>query len=271
MHTMSRKLMGLALGVFFLGGSVGSTQEKKQLSPDEIIQAFSAKETEFYEAWKQYTYRQVADIKVVSVDGRPSRERMVMISEVVFDDKGNRDIKIVERSGRLRSVGWTEEDSEVIHNLQPFALTAKELTSYNLKYEGKERIDELSCYVFSVKPKSTRGADLGRFFDGKIYVDDQDLQVVRTVGKAVPQSSQNQFPEFETLRQTVDNQYWFPVWTHADSRLHFPGQTVRVEETITYEGYKRFGSKATIDFSTVPAPPKPEKPPEKPPQKPPTP
>src|SRR5262249_17967410 len=131
-------------------------------------------------------------------------------------------------------------------------------------FTGKERIDELNCYVFSVKPKSTNRHELGRFFEGKIYVDDQDLQVVRTVGKAVPQSKDNQFPEFETLRQITDKQYWFPVWTHADSRLRSPNRVVRVEEPITYEGYKRFGSKATIDFPTTPAtppPPKPDKPP----------
>jgi hypothetical protein len=117
---------------------------------------------------------------------------------------------------------------------------------YNLKYEGKERVDELDCYVFSVKPRNTRGDRL--YFQGKIWVDDTDLQIVRTVGKPVPQRRDNQFPEFETIRQVIDDQYWFPVWTHADSRLRFTGQTVHVEETITYEEYRKFGSKATIDF-----------------------
>jgi hypothetical protein len=79
-------------------------------------------------------------------------------------------------------------------------------------------------------------------------VDDLDLQIVRTMGKPVPQKKDNQFPEFETIRQMVEDKYWFPVWTHADSRLSFPGQEVRIEETITYEGYKKFTSKATIKY-----------------------
>jgi hypothetical protein len=103
-----------------------------------------------------------------------------------------------------------------------------------------------------VKPKTTKGNRL--YFEGKIWVDDVDLQIVRTVGRAVPETWENKFPEFETLRQVVDGKYWFPVWTHADETLRFPNQDVRIEETITYEGYKEFRSKATIRYGN-PIPP----------------
>jgi len=221
-------------------------ESTKQRTPEEIIKAFSEKETEFYEAWKQYTYRQTADIRVLSVNGYRTNERMTLVSEVIFNDNGTREVRPVSRSGGLRSVGWTPEDTEVINNIQPFALTGRELPLYNLTPEGRERVDELDCYVFSVKPKSTKGGKL--YFQGRIWVDEQDLQIVRTVGKPVPQRRDNQFPEFETIRQVIDDKYWFPVWTHADSVLDFQSQRVRVEETITYEEYKRFGSKATIDY-----------------------
>jgi hypothetical protein len=95
-----------------------------------------------------------------------------------------------------------------------------------------------------VKPKKINKGKM--YFEGKIYVDDQDLQIVKTVGKAVPQTAQNQFPEFETIRQMVDGKYWFPVWTHADSRLYFPNSTVHIEEIITYDDYKMFSTKTRI-------------------------
>ena len=216
------------------------------LTPEEVIRAFSAKESEFFEAWMQYSYRQTAAIRILSVNGLNRTEGMKIVSEVYFRDDGSRDVRVVEHTGQLRSVGWTREDTEVINNIQPFALTSKDLPLYDLKYEGKEKVDELECYVFSVKPKKTRGDKL--YFQGKIFVDDRDLQIVRTVGKPVPQRRENQFPEFETIRQVIDDQYWFPVWTHALSTLHFDRQTIRVEETITYEDYKRFGSKAKIEY-----------------------
>ncbi len=236
----------LAMG-WFAGGHLQSQEARKGiLGPEEIIKAFSAKESEFYDAWKQYAYRQIANIHILSVNGYKTNERMTLVSEIVFNDDGTREVRLVSRQGGLRSVAWTPEDTEVINNIQPFALTTKELPLYDLKYEGKEKADELDCYVFSVKPKQTKGGRI--YFQGRIWVDDQDLQIVKTIGKPVPQRRENQFPEFETIRQVIDDRYWFPVWTRADSSLNFPSQVVRVEETITYEDYKRFGSKATIDF-----------------------
>ncbi len=218
----------------------------KDPSPEEIIRAFSAKETEFYEAWMQYTYHQSADLRVVSVNGVPKKEQMLTLSDIVFKDDGTRDIQITRRAGELRSVVYTPQDEEVINNLQPFALTEKELPQYNLTYQGKEKVDELNCYVFSVKPKTIKNGKM--YFEGRIYVDDGDLQIVRTVGKPVPQKKNNQFPDFETIRQMVDGKYWFPVWTHAESDLHFDRDTVRMDETITYTEYKRFASNAKIQY-----------------------
>ncbi len=219
---------------------------KKELTPDEIIKEFSTKETEFYEAWKEYTYHQVAEVQVLSVNGMPKDEKMTIISDIVFRDDGTREVRVTRRAGDLHSVIFTLQDEEVINNLQPFALTDKELPLYDLSYVGKDRVDELTCYVFSVKPKSIKGGRM--YFEGKIWVDDRDLQIVRTIGKPVPQKKNTQFPDFETVRQYIDNKYWFPVWTHAESDLRFDRDTVRIEETISYEKYKRFGSKATIQF-----------------------
>jgi hypothetical protein len=217
-----------------------------ELTPDQIIQKFSSKEEQFYEAWMQYTYVQSAEIRVLSVDGMPQKERMTLVYQVVFNDDGSREVKLIRSSGQLRAVLFTDEDKQAIQNINPFALTKKELPLYNLHYEGKERADELDCYVFAVSPKSTTGGRL--YFEGKIWVDDRDLQIVKTEGKPVPQTKDDQFPEFETIRQMIDNKYWFPVWTHADSELKFPDRKVRIEETITYGEYKRFTSKATITF-----------------------
>jgi len=230
-------------------GDPGQDPQKKDLKPEAIIQAFADKETESYEAWIQYTYRQLADIRVVPVNGVPRQEHLILVSEVVFRDDGTREVKSVQKRGGLHSVDWTRDDNDVINNLQPFALTAKDLPKYNVTYEGKERVDELDCFVFSVKPKTTKG---GIYFQGKIWVDDRDLQVVRTVGKPVPQTNDRQFPEFETIRQIIDGKYCFPVWTHADSRLRFENDVFHVEETITYEQYKRLGSKANIEFGKQP-------------------
>ncbi|MDR1726714.1 MAG: hypothetical protein LBT74_02090 [Acidobacteriota bacterium] len=236
-----------AAGARGAGGGKAVAQEP---TPEEIIKQFTEKETEFYKAWMNYTYRQTANIRIRSKDGRPSNEWMDLVSEVVFDDDGSRDVRQLKRRGQLKSLRFTREDEEIINNLNPFALTTAELPLYDLKYEGKERVDELNCHVFAVKPKKIKSGRL--YFEGRIWVDDLDLQVVRTVGKAVPQSPSGQlFPEFETLRQMIDGKYWFPVWTHADERLRFVDSTVRIEETITYDDYRKFDTKATIRYGDL--------------------
>lgn len=217
---------------------------KKDLTPEQVIQQFAQKEAEFYEAWMQYMYTQTSVIRVVSVDGVPARESMKIVTEVVFNDDGSREVRILRQSGMLKSVEYSKEDQEILDNINPFALTAKDLPLYNLKYQGKEKADELDCYVFSVKPKSMKKGRL--YFQGKIWVDDQDLQIVKTVGKPVPETADNRFPEFETIRQFIDGKYWFPVWTHADESLRYPGGTVRIEETITYDNYRKFRAEAKI-------------------------
>jgi hypothetical protein len=233
-------------------GSAVQSRPSQEPTSEEIISKFTEKETEFYNAWMQYTYTQIATIRVLAVNGVPprGREEMRIVSEVVFKDDGSREVRIIRDSGQLRSVGYTEEDAEVINNINPFALTKEQLPLYDLRYRGKEKVDELMCYVFSVKPKKVEKDHL--YFEGRIWVDDVDLQVVRTIGKPVPQSRDNQFPEFETIRQVIDKKYWFPVWTHADSELPFPDNRVRIEETITYENYKKFGSDVNIQFEGTP-------------------
>ena len=226
-------------------GTPSGTAEKDP-SPDEIIRRFTEKETEFYKAWMNYIYVQNVYIRILSVDGRPSNEWMEIVSEVVFNDEGIRDTKLIRRSGSLRAVRFTREDEEIINNLNPFALTVTDLPLYDLKYEGKERVDELNCFVFSVKPKEIRRGRL--YFEGKIWVDDIDFMAVRTRGRAVPQDKTNLFPEFETLRKMIDGKYWFPVWTYADERLRFPDSTVRIEETITYDDYRKFDVTTTIRY-----------------------
>jgi hypothetical protein len=224
------------------------SEETGTPNPDEVIRQFSAKETAFYEAWKEYTYHQTAEVRVVSVNGSPRNEKMTVISDVVFKDDGTREVQITRRAGDLHSVIYTNQDEEIINNLQPFALTEQDLPLYSLNYEGKEKVDALNCYVFSVKPKSIKNGKF--YFQGKIWVDDHDLQIVRTVGKPVPQKKNSQYPDFETIRQVIDKKYWFPVWTHADSELQFQRDTVHIEETITYDDYKHFQSKATIKFES---------------------
>jgi hypothetical protein len=141
---------------------------------------------------------------------------------------------------------FTQEDLEDLGGVQPFALEAAKINQYNFNYVGTERIDELDTYVFDVTPREIPKKVSERFFQGRVWVDQRDLQIVKVRGKGVPEGKQR-FPLFETYRQQIDGHYWFPTYTYADDELNFSsGQTVHVRMVVKYTDFKRFGSKVRV-------------------------
>src|ERR1051325_8993369 len=219
----------------------------KDTTPDEIIKRFAAKETEFAKARDQYTYRQ--DVKVQTVDGETVDGEYHEVFDVLFDDKGKRIENVVfAPQSSLTKIYMSREDMEDIRHKLPFVLTTEDLPEYNILYVGQQQEDELHCYVFDIAPKKIEGKK--RYFQGRVWVDDKDLQVVKTSGKTVPdirkKNNENLFPKFTTWREQVDGQYWLHAYTMADDTLHFKMQDVHIREIVKYTDYQRFGSKVKI-------------------------
>lgn len=227
------------------------------IPPDEIIKRFVDKETEFAKAREQYTYRQ--DVKVQTLDGETVDGEYREVFDVLFDDKGKRMENVVfAPQSSLTKIYMSQEDMQDIRHMLPFVLTNEELPEYNIIYVGQQQEDELHCYVFDIAPKKIEGKK--RYFQGRVWVDDHDLQIVKTYGKTVPDlcnnrpcnevkrrgDQENLFPKFTTWRQQIDGQYWFPVYTKADDELHFKMEDVHIKEIVKYEDYKRFGSNVKI-------------------------
>lgn len=221
------------------------------ITVDQIIQRFAAKEKMFQEARESYTYRQ--SVKVMTVDGDTVTGEYQEIFDVLFDNNGNRieQVKYAPQSTLENGgISMTEQDLNDIRHLMPFVLTTEEIPEYDIIYRGSQQEDELHCYVFDIAPKKIEKNK--RYFQGRIWVDDHDLQIVKTYGKSVPdirkKNQENLFPKFTTWRQQIDGVYWFPVYTRADDVLHFSIGDVHIREIVNYEDYKRFGSKVKITY-----------------------
>jgi len=229
----------------------------KDITPDEIIKRFAAKETDFARARDQYTYRQ--DVKVQTLDGDTVDGEYHEVFDVMFDDKGKRMENVVfAPASSLTKIYMSQEDMADIRHRLPFVLTSDDIADYNILYVGQQQEDELHCYVFDIAPKKIEGKK--RYFQGRVWVDDHDFQIVKTYGKTVPDlcnnrpcnevkrrgDQENLFPKFTTWRQQIDGQYWFPVYTKADDELHFKMEDVHIKEIVKYEDYKRFGSNVKI-------------------------
>jgi hypothetical protein len=247
----------LAPAVFAADPPEPSQTQPSQTQIDEIIQKFAAKEAEFAKARENYTYHQTARIQELEPSGTISG-RWETVSDIVFDAAGKRNEKVVRAPvSTLSKILLTPEDLEDLKSVQPFVLTTTELPKYLIRYLGKEKLDEIPCYAFAVKPKKV---DPGlRYFEGIVWVDDRDLQIVKTYGRGTGVFKKgNAYPKFETYREQIDGKYWFPTYTIANATLHFPEFDQRIKQTVRYEDYKQFKASSTITFGDEVEPGKPE-------------
>ena len=263
----------LTLGTLPLAAQEGPLENvpPQGATPEEIITHFAAKETEFAKARDQYTYRQ--DVKVQTLDGEHVDGEYKEVFDVMFDDKGKRIENVVfAPASSLSKIYMSQEDFEDIRHRLPFVLTTEDLPEYNILYVGQQQEDELNCYVFDIAPKKIEGKK--RYFQGRVWVDDKDFQIVKTYGKTNDVrkkhgngNDENLFPKFTTWRQQIDGKYWFPVYTKADDELHFKLQDVHIKEIVKYQDYKRFGSNVKILYEGKELPKDQQKPGQTPDQK----
>ncbi len=220
-------------------------------SPEQIqhiIHAFAAKELMFKEARDNYTYRQINKVETLDADGRVNGYWQ-QNWDILFDNQGHRIEKVTYAPpGTLQGVLMTEQDLDAMRSIQPFVLTTNDLDEYDIRYLGHVRVDYITAYVFSIRPKVIKKNH--QYFQGVIWVDDRDLQIVKTEGRQVPEirnkHSENLFPRFTTWRQQIDGKFWFPTFTLADDTLYFPTGPVHIKEIIRYTDYKQFKASSVI-------------------------
>jgi hypothetical protein len=244
-------------GTIVLSVSLLAADAGKDPDPQEIIKRFAAKEAEFAQARSNYTYRQTVKITELDPSGNP-QGKYELVEDIIFTPDGKRAERVVHAPmSTLTRILLTPEDEKDLRDVQPFVLTTDQIPFYDIQYLGRQKVDEIGCFSFSVKPKKLEKGK--RYFEGQIWVDDRDFQIVKTYGKGVGLVKKgNEFPRFETYREQIDGKYWFPTYTHADDTLHFPEYDQRISMTVKYQDYKQFKSQTNITFGDE-AKPNPDK------------
>jgi muconolactone delta-isomerase len=214
---------------------------------DRIVKAFTAREGQFRLALNEYAFKRDALLQMLGMGGQITGEYH-RVSLFTFDDQGNRYEKITYfPMPSTQSV--TQEDIDDLGGISPFALEPSKAAEYNFRYVGKDKIDELSLYVFDVSPKVVPDPKKSkeRLFSGRVWVDDQDLQIVKTKGKGVPETKKNKFPTVETYREQIDGRYWFPTYSYADEELVFDdGNVLHIRLKVRYTDFELARAKVKI-------------------------
>jgi TonB family protein len=220
------------------------------IDAERIIRAFTTKETEFRRALNTYSFKRDALIQSIGMGGQVIGEYH-RVSNFTFDDQGNRYEKI-SFFPMPSMAEVTQEDIDDLGGIEPFALEPSKIDQYNIRYVGKEKIDELDLYIFDVTPKVIPNPKKTkeRLFTGRIWIDDQDLQIVKTKGKGVPETKINKFPTVETYREHIDGRFWFPTYSYADEELNFEnGSTLHVRMKVRYTDFTP--SRATLKVTEI--------------------
>jgi hypothetical protein len=224
------------------GNSVLDMTPPKNLTPQQLIEKFAAQEAKVKQARAHYTYTQ--DVMIQTLTGTTVDGQKHEVTTVSYDEKGKRleNVTFAEQS-TLRGVELTAGDMDDIRVFMPLILATEDLPQYNLTYAGQQHVDDLDTYVFHVEPKKEEKNS--RYFQGRVWVDNQDFEIVKLCGKSVPEvipKKKNQprdiRPTFVTYRQPVDG-YWFPAYTRVDETLQLRAESVHLREIIKFKDYKR--------------------------------
>jgi hypothetical protein len=246
--------MSLIIAVFLLsaglwaqtnceeGNGTLDSAPPKTMTAQEVIVKLGVAESAVKQARLHYTYKQ--DVLMQTLSGTRVTGEFHEVTTVSYDEKGRRQEQVTfAAQPSFRGFGLTREDMDDIRVIMPLILTSEDLPRYNLTYDGQQHVDDLDTYVFHAEPKKPE-KDL-RYFEGRIWVDAQDFQIVKVCGKSGPEKvqvkkreRQELHPMFVTYRQQVDG-HWFPAYTRSDDTLRFRSGPVRVREIIKYTAYKR--------------------------------
>jgi hypothetical protein len=240
----------LAQGVCDLGNGPLNPGQPSGTTPAEIIQKFAVKEATFKAARDRYGYTLNVTVQTLDNYGRVDGEYQ-QISEIALNDNGKR----VERTtfaplNTLRRVSLSQDDLDDIRQRLPLALTPEELPLFSVSYAGRQHVDQLNTYVFDVSPKNVKKEK--KLFAGRIWVDDQDLMIVKTCGRPREDENANSTkknaivnltPLFVTYREQFEGQFWFPTYSRADELLRFPKNFVHIREVVKYSDYKPLAQK----------------------------
>lgn len=236
------------------GFSPLNTASLTGIATQQIIDRFAAKESEFKLALDDYTYRRTVKLDTLNDDGAIDGEYL-QVDDIIFSPTGHKEETVVYApDNTLTRITMSPADFDDIEHRLPFTLTTEDVNQYRINYVGTQKVDQVNAYVFDVAPK--RIEKDRRYFQGRIWVDAHDYQIIVTDGKNVPDDTKRGHEDlslpFITYRQQIDGKYWFPVYTKSEGNLHFKGckeclpNDVHLREIVKYADYKRFGTHVRI-------------------------
>lgn len=231
-----------------------SKPEPPSIPPEEIIRRFAAKEDEMLHALMGYSFQRSVRLEEIGPDNKPTGQ-LEIVTQQMFTPDGRLVEKPVRRQpSTLHVLDIERGDSDLLAPAPLFPLTTSQLAKYEITFGGKQPLDELSAYYFTVKP---RALDRARaYFSGVVWVDEQDLVIVKSIGKWVTETgdvtaSSVPFTVFETYRQQVGKNLWFPSYSRSDETFQSGDTQVPIRIIVRWSDFTPLTGTPAADKPTM--------------------
>ncbi|MBI1750736.1 MAG: hypothetical protein HY234_08660 [Acidobacteria bacterium] len=217
-----------------------SAPEQPPIPVEELIRRIAERENEIIRVRNASTYQVSLRLQEFDERGETVGE-FQMTTDVLLTPDGKPYEKVIRSSrSTLLQLSLPSEELAEFGRIRPFMLPSVSLPYYELKYAGKQPLDELTTFLFRVRPRRLERAR--RFFEGVIWVDDRDFAIVKTYGKWISEvdakTGLEPFVFFESFRENVEGKYWFPSFMRSEETLKSEGGPARLRLTIRYTNYK---------------------------------
>jgi hypothetical protein len=227
-----------------------SKPELPTLPPDEIIRRFAAKEDEMLRAIKDYTFQKDVRVQEIGPDNKPTGQVEIVTLLRITPDGKMYEKPVSREPSTLHNLDLQRGDSDLLAPTPMFPLTTAMLPKYEITYGGKLPLDELSAYFFTIKPRAVERAHA--YFSGVVWVDVQDLVIVKTMGKWVTElgdvtASDLPFTVFETYRQQVGKNLWFPAYSRSDDTIQAGDMRVPIRVIVKWTNFTPQASPPATD------------------------
>jgi hypothetical protein len=214
--------------------------EPPSLPPEEIIRRFAAKEDEMNRAITGYIFQKSVRVEEIGPDGKATGQVEIVTQQILTPDGKLLEKPVRRTNSTLKSVDIERGDPSLFVATPMFPLMTSQLSKYEITFGGKQPLDELSAYFFTVKPRTVDR--IHPYFSGVVWVDEQDLVIVKTIGKWVTETGDFTSPTlpfavFETYRQQVGKSFWFPSYSRSDETIEVGGSSIPMRMTVRWTDF----------------------------------
>jgi hypothetical protein len=237
LHTVSAALCAVAFASLSATARAQGVVPAPDVDANRIVSKFVAGESAFQREFARYAFNRDAVIQSIGFGGQVTGE-FHRLSRISFDAAGKQQERVIQMATPTLAPSQTDIDD--LNTLQLFVLEAAKLEQYDFKLLGREKIDEIGTYVFDVQPKVMPNPKKSkdRYFQGRVWIDDEDFQIVKASGRGVP-NGKEVFPVFDYYREH-DGRYWVPSLVRVNDELVLPsGQVVRMRMRVKYTDYEK--------------------------------